>query len=237
MAPADVTDADPTQVGRREERLAMVREIEAEVRETVGWIGRAALEPRVIAAMERVPRHEFVPPSMSAAAYANTPLPIGHGQTISQPYIVAVMSELAQLREDGVVLEVGTGCGYQAAVLAQLARRVYTIEVVAELAQQARERLARLGYSNVEVRAGDGWEGWSEHAPFDAIVVTAAADEVPPPLIAQLDAGGRMVIPVRNGFFAQELVVIERDAGGGVKTRGVLPVRFVPLRRSTVEEA
>jgi protein-L-isoaspartate(D-aspartate) O-methyltransferase len=229
--------ADTTRVGRREERLAMVREIEAEVRETVGWIGRAALDPCVIAAMERVPRHEFVPPSQSAAAYANTPLPIGHGQTISQPYIVAVMSELAQLGEDDVVLEVGTGCGYQSAVLAQLARRVYTIEVVAELAQQARERLARLGYSSVEVRTGDGWEGWPEHAPFDAIVVTAAAEEVPPPLIAQLAAGGRMVIPVGDGFFAQELVVIERDAREGLKTRGVLPVRFVPLRHRTVGEA
>ena len=232
-----MTDAHPSEAERRDERLAMVREIEAEVRETVGWIGRSALAPRVIAAMERVPRHEFVPPIQSAAAYANAPLPIGYGQTISQPYIVAVMSELAQVGEDDVVLEVGTGCGYQSAVLAQLARRVYTIEVVAELAQQARERLARLGYVNVEVRSGDGWEGWPEHAPFDAIVVTAAAEEVPPPLIAQLDAGGRMVIPVGNGFFAQELVVIERDAGGGLKTRDVLPVRFVPVRRRTADEA
>jgi protein-L-isoaspartate(D-aspartate) O-methyltransferase len=139
--------------------------------------------------------------------------------------------------EDDVVLEVGTGCGYQAAVLAELAWRVYSIEVVPELAEQARERLARLGYANVEVRAGDGWQGWPEHAPFDAIVVTAAAEEVPPPLLAQLGPGGRMVIPVGGGFFGQQLVVVERDAEGEVEIRDVLPVRFVPLRHSSADEA
>lgn len=215
----------------------MVRDIEAEVRETVSWIGRSALAPRVITAMKRVPRHAFVPPSQSAAAYANTPLPIGHGQTISQPYIVAVMTELARVGEDDVVLEVGTGCGYQSAVLAELARQVYSIEVVPELAEQARERLARLGYTNVEVRAGDGRKGWPERAPFDAIVVTAAAEEVPPLLLAQLGPDGRLVIPVGGGFFGQELVVVERDVEGEVETRDVLPVRFVPLRHASAEEA
>jgi protein-L-isoaspartate(D-aspartate) O-methyltransferase len=233
MAPAFVTGRRPRTAERAEERRAMVREIEAEALETVGWTGRSAFAPRVMAAMERVPRHEFVPASHAAAAYANTPLPIGHGQTISQPYVVALMTELAAPAADEAVLEVGTGCGYQTAVLAELSGRVYSVEVVPELAQRARDRLARLGYENVEVRTGDGWEGWPEHAPFDAIVVTAAADEVPPPLLDQLAPGGRLVIPVGSGFFGQELTVIERDAEGGLATRRVLPVRFVPLMHAS----
>jgi protein-L-isoaspartate(D-aspartate) O-methyltransferase len=209
----------------------MVREIEAQVRETAGWTGRSALDPRVLAALRRVPRHEFVPAASEDAAYANCALPIGSGQTISQPYIVALMTDLAELGRRGRVLEVGTGCGYQAAVLGEIADRVYTIETVPRLAAEARERLARLGYANVEVREGDGWAGWPEQAPFDAILVTAAAREVPPPLLAQLAPGGRLVLPVGDTPFSQHLMVVEKDPDGNLKERGVLPVAFVPLTR------
>jgi protein-L-isoaspartate(D-aspartate) O-methyltransferase len=216
---------------RAEERAAMLREIEAGMRETAAWTGRARLSPRVLAALRDVPRHEFVPGASQDAAYANVPLPIGSGQTISQPYIVALMTELAEVAPGDRVLEVGTGCGYQAAVLAELASRVYTIETVPGLAAAARDRLARLGYANVEVREGDGWGGWPEQAPFDAILVTAAAREVPPPLVAQLAPGGRLVLPVGDTAFSQQLLVVEKDADGNVKERGVLPVAFVPLTR------
>ncbi len=209
----------------------MVREIEAQVRETAGWIGRSALAPRVLGALARVPRHEFVPPEAQDAAYANCALPIGSGQTISQPYIVALMTDLAQVGPADGVLEVGTGCGYQAAVLAEVADRVFTIETVPRLAQEARERFAHLGYDNVEVREGDGWQGWSEHAPFAAIVVTAGARGIPPPLVEQLAPGGRLVIPIGDSPFSQHLMLVEKDAAGNVKERGILPVAFVPLTR------
>ena len=170
------------------------------------WYGRQSLDPRVLDAIASVPREAFVPPEEEPYAYANMPLPIGHGQTISQPFIVAVMTDLLQPGAEHIVLEVGTGSGYQAAVLGKLVKQVYSIEVVAALAEQARARLARLGCTNVEVRHGDGYDGWPEHAPFDGIIVTAAAPFVPPPLIQQLKNGGRMVIPVDEGIEGQDLL-------------------------------
>jgi protein-L-isoaspartate(D-aspartate) O-methyltransferase len=183
----------------------------------------------VLAAMERVPRHEFVPWLERPFAYDNRPLPIGHGQTISQPYIVAAMTALLKVGAGDTVLEVGTGSGYQAAVLAELGAKVATIEIVAPLAAEASERLRRLGYASVTTRAGDGYEGWPERAPFDAIVVTAAASHVPPPLVRQLKPGGRMVVPVGATFQVQQLLLVEKHADGTVTTRQVMPVRFVPL--------
>jgi len=174
-----------------------------------------------------VPRHAYVPVAERADAYENRPLGIGYGQTISQPYVVALMTTLAQPRAGQKVLEVGTGSGYQAAVLAGFGVQVYTIEIVAPLATQARERLR--GQRNITTRTGDGYYGWKEQAPFDAIVVTAAASSIPPPLLAQLKPGGRMVIPVGSSFFTQTLLLVQKDAGGRVRTRQVLPVRFVPL--------
>jgi len=211
------------------QRAAMVREIELEMRETAELVGRSAMASHVLAAMGRVPRHEFVPESEREFAYYNGPLPIGHGQTISQPFIVALMTDLLDVDETAVVLEVGAGCGYQSAVLAELVRQVYGIEIVEPLARQAKERLARLGYRNVEIKAGDGYGGWPEHAPYDGIVVTAGADMVPPPLIEQLKPGGRMVIPVGRSTFGQDLMVIEKSATGDISERVVLPVAFVPF--------
>lgn len=180
----------------------------------------------VLRAMRSVPRHRFVPASVTEMAYLDQPLPIGGGQTISQPYIVAYMTEAARIAPDSRVLEIGTGSGYQAAVLAEIAREVYTIEIVEELAEQARRTLAELGYTNVHVRKGNGWLGWPEHAPFDAIVVTAAPEEVPPALVEQLAPGGRMVIPV--GGMDQEMMIIHRTPRGLVERR-TIPVRFVPM--------
>jgi protein-L-isoaspartate(D-aspartate) O-methyltransferase len=182
-------------------------------------------------ALARVPRHLFVPPDQQPYAYENRPLPIGHGQTISQPYVVAFMTDVLRPGKQDRVLEIGTGSGYQAAVLAELVRSVYTIEIVEPLAAEARERLDRLGYRNVEVRAGDGYKGWPERAPFDAIIVTAGADEVPPPLLQQLKPGGRMVIPVGPAGSLQYLTLIEKQANGSIRSRQILPVRFVPFTR------
>jgi protein-L-isoaspartate(D-aspartate) O-methyltransferase len=187
---------------------------------------RGVKDPLVLAAMRTVPRHDFVPPAALAEAYGDHPLPIGHGQTVSQPYIVAFMTETLGLKGGEKVLEVGTGSGYQAAVLAGMAGEVYSIEIVAPLAEEARERMARLGYRNVFVRGGDGYKGWPEAAPFDAIIVTAAAPKIPEPLKAQLKDGGRLVIPV--GDENQELVVLTRR-GDAFEERRVLPVRFVPM--------
>jgi protein-L-isoaspartate(D-aspartate) O-methyltransferase len=187
---------------------------------------RGIRDARTLAAMRQVPRHLFVPPALAGDAYGDHALPIGHGQTISQPYVVAFMTEALGLRGGDTVLEVGTGSGYQAAVLAEIAAHVYTIEIVAPLAEEARERLARLGYRNVEVRAGDGYQGWPEKAPFDAVMVTAAAPRVPEPLKQQLKDGGRLVIPV--GESDQEVMVITRKGTGYAEER-VLPVRFVPM--------
>jgi protein-L-isoaspartate(D-aspartate) O-methyltransferase len=184
-----------------------------------------------IAAMGRVPRHEFVPSQVRRLAYEDTPLPIGHDQTISQPYIVALMTELVRPRPGDRVLEVGTGSGYQAAVLAAAGCRVWTIEIFAALADEARARLRRLGYRNVVVRHGDGYAGWKEEAPFDAVVVTAGADAVPPALIEQLAPRGRLAMPVGDPYTDQRLVLLEKDSAGRVATRYLVPVRFVPLLR------
>ena len=217
---------------RVREREEMLRSIETGARETASWTGRPHFAPAVMEAMRLVPRHRFVPPSEEAVAYIDGPLAIGYGQTISQPYIVALMTDLAEIQADDVVLEVGTGSGYQAAVLAELASELYTIERVAALAEAARHRLRQLGYDNIQLRLGDGYDGWREQAPFDAIVVTAAAAEVPAPLVAQLSRGGRMVIPVDRGGYSQDLKLIVKDQTGRVSERSVLSVAFVPLRRS-----
>lgn len=190
----------------------------------------------VLDAMRRVPRHRFVPASEQAYAYRDMPLPIGKGQTISQPYIVALMTELVQPRSDARALEVGTGSGYQAAVLAQLVDHVYSIEIEPELAQRAAKVLDELGYDNVTVRAGDGYAGWPEHAPFDIIIVTAAPEHVPQSLIDQLKPGGSMVVPVGPRYSVQELRLITKDANGILHEKNVAPVRFVPLRRSNGNE-
>jgi len=191
--------------------------------------GLAAMSPQVRAALAKVERHRFVPAGVVASAYRNQPLPIGSGQTISQPYIVALSTDLVQPRAGQRVLEVGTGSGYQAAVLAVIVAQVFTIEILPELGNAAAARLKALGYSNVQVRIGDGYAGWPEEAPFDAIVVTAAPPRVPQALVDQLKPGGRMVIPVGESPTAQELLVITKDADGGIQSRSVLPVRFVPL--------
>jgi len=212
-------------------RKAMVDTIVALTRETAAETGRASLDSRVLTAMNKVPRHRFVPADQEPNAYANRPLPIGNGQTISQPFIVALMTDMLGLKATDRVLEIGTGCGYQAAVLAELAREVYTIEIVAPLAREAAARFAELGYRNVNSRSGDGYRGWPAHAPFDAIIVTAAAPEVPPALIEQLKPGGKLVIPVGAQWSGQELRVIEKDQHGKTTTRNALAVRFVPLTR------
>ncbi|HET6194331.1 MAG TPA: protein-L-isoaspartate(D-aspartate) O-methyltransferase [Acetobacteraceae bacterium] len=210
-------------------RDALLKEIVREMRVTARWTGRAALSPRVAAALARVRREAFVPAGEEEAAYQNRPLPIGHGQTISQPFIVALMTELLDLQPTDRVLEVGTGSGYQTAVLAELASEVCSIEVIAELAAGAAAMLAQQGYGKVALRTGDGGLGWPERAPFDAIIVTAAAQEVPPALTEQLRAGGRMVIPVGPPHDDQELLLITKDAAGTLARRTVLPVAFVPL--------
>lgn len=185
----------------------------------------------VLAAMASVPRHAFVDAALASRAYEDTALPIGHGQTISQPYIVALMTDLIDPEASDVVLEVGTGSGYQAAVLAELVARVFTIEIVEPVGRRAAEALARLGYRNVATRIGDGYGGWPEAAPFDAILVTAAAPAVPAPLVDQLKPGGRLVIPVGGQWEVQELLVIEKQPDGATSTRRTIPVRFVPLTR------
>jgi protein-L-isoaspartate(D-aspartate) O-methyltransferase len=221
----------PADDGYAAERERLAGEIAAMARETVRETGRAQLGEAVMAAMRKVPRHRFVIPGHEACAYDNDALQIGEGQTISQPYIVALMTDLLDARSGHVVLEVGTGSGYQAAVLAELVGRVYTIEVVEPLGQRAAERFQELGYRNIVARIGDGYAGWPEHAPFDSIVVTAAAAEVPPSLIDQLKPGGRLVIPVGATGEVQQLLVIDKQADGTATRRRMLPVRFVPLTR------
>ena len=210
-------------------RQAMVRIIEQDVRETSLYLDKQALDPRVMAAMGKVPRHEYVPRRLRRNAYENRPLPIGYGQTISQPYIVAIMTDLLKLQPHHRVLEVGTGSGYQAAILAELVDTIYSIEIIKPLANKAAKRLKDLGYQNAHVRVGDGYYGWEEHAPFDAIVVTAAASHIPPPLIAQLKPGGRMMIPVGSRFLIQQLLLVEKGRTGKLTTDQILPVAFVPL--------
>lgn len=212
-----------------------MEEIRADVRQTAHLTGRDKLDARVLEAFRRVPRQAFVPVELESSAYCNHPLPIGHGQTISQPYIVALMTDLIRPRPEHVVLEVGTGSGYQAAVLARLVKQVYSVEIVEPLGRQAMERLRRLGYDNVEVRVGNGQAGWPEHAPYDGILVTAAAEAVPPALVRQLKPGGTLVIPVGMTYFGQELRLIHKRPDGGMEERNVLPVVFVPLVESFVQ--
>ena len=215
---------------RQRERDMMVMTIES-LAATAGPESIRRLESKVLQAMRKVPRHLLVPEEVRRQAYQNIPLPIGYEQTISQPYIVALMTDLLDVEPGHVVLEVGTGSGYQAAVLAELVARVYTIEIVEPLAARAKRQLAELGYANVFVRAGDGYEGWPEHAPFDRIIVTAGADHIPKPLIQQLRPGGRMVIPVGRSLNTLDLTVVQKDRKGRVRTTRVLPVAFVPLTR------
>jgi protein-L-isoaspartate(D-aspartate) O-methyltransferase len=229
MPPVDDESKFPWET--TDDRAAMLRDIEYEVTLTRHQIGKDALDQRVMDAMAKVPRERFVPESHRVLAFRDGPLPIGHGQTISQPYIVALMTDLLQARPDSTLLEVGAGSGYQAAVLAQLARQVYSIEIVEALAQAADERLARLGYDNVTIRHGDGYHGWPEHAPFDGIVVTAAAPHIPPPLIEQLKPGARLVIPVGPPGGVQMLKVVDKREDGSHDSRDVLMVAFVPLTR------
>lgn len=211
------------------QRHDMVSSIREMVQDTREFTGKAELSEQVYAAIGKVPRHEFVPADMKPHAYLNSPLPIGHEQTISQPYIVALMTDLAHVDKDSIVLEVGTGSGYQAAVLAELVRHVYTIEIVEALGVSARKNLQRLGYENVTVQIGDGYHGWQEHAPFDAILVTAAAEHIPAPLLEQLKPGGRLVIPVGRNFSTQALTLVEKKNDGNIVQHEVLPVGFVPL--------
>lgn len=209
----------------------LIAHIEAEARGTAPWTGRSALSPRVLHALRATDRAAFMPISAAAKAYADAPYPIGHGQTISQPFIVALMTDLLDLTPESRVLEIGTGSGYQAAILARLAREVFSIETIPALSHQARQALAGAGLRNVALRVGDGAAGWPEAAPFDAIIVTAAAIEVPQTLLGQLAAPGRMVVPVGPPVAEQELRLIARDGTGAIHARDVLAVRFVPLVR------
>ena len=209
-------------------RQHMLAEISAGIFHVSDVIGKPALDERVMAAMAKVPRHEFVPVELQPYAYANIPLPIGFEKTISQPFIVALMTDLLDISAEDTVLEIGTGLGYQAAILAQLARKVYSIEIIEELARQAKQRLRQQGCTNIELKIANGYHGWSEHAPFDKVIVTAAPDLIPPPLIHQLKAGGKMVIPAGLPD-AQQLVLVEKNGNGKVTTREILQVRFSQL--------
>ena len=211
------------------QRSRMVAQIEQMYGETRAETGLAAIAPQVRAALLKVERHRLVPSEQAHLAYRNHPLPIGHSQTISQPYIVALSTDLLAPEPGHVVLEVGTGSGYQAAVLAEIVKQVYTIEIVEPLGRAAESRLAALGYKNIEVRIGDGYKGWPEKGPFDGIVVTAAAPRVPQALVDQLKPGGRMVIPIGERWEVQQLLLIVRNADGTLQQKNVLPVRFVPL--------
>lgn len=215
---------EPRDAGHARARLAR------SVENYASMIGEQA-NPRVLAAMASVPRHSFVPPSQRARAYRDRPLPIGHGQTISQPSLVALMTHLLRPESDDVMLEVGTGSGYQAAILSRLVDRVYTIEIIEPLAREADQRLKRLGHDNVKVKHGDGYAGWPEHAPFDGIIVTAGAPHVPKPLLRQLKPGGRMVIPVGPPYWVQQLKLIRKGVSGRIEEERVIPVQFVPLTR------
>jgi protein-L-isoaspartate(D-aspartate) O-methyltransferase len=207
----------------------MLDDIDAEVMYTRHMIGKDALDARVMQAMGKVPRDEFVPANMKAAAFENGPLPIGHGQTISQPYIVALMTDMLAPEPDHKVLEIGTGSGYQTAILAQLCASVYTVEIVPELSTAAAALFQKLGYRNIEARVANGYRGWPEHAPYDGIIVTAAASYIPEALVEQLKPGGRMAIPVGLPYSHQELMLVTKDAQGNTETRSVLGVAFVPL--------
>jgi protein-L-isoaspartate(D-aspartate) O-methyltransferase len=214
-----------------EERREMVEAIRVIAQHLAAEVGKATLDDRVLRAMAKVPRHEFVPVEVKPYAYLNRPLPIGFDKTISQPLMVAVMTDMLELQPDDVVLEIGTGLGYQSAVLAELAGKVYSVEIIEELAQRAGQRLKREGYANIDVHVGNGYFGWPEHAPFDKVIVTAASDLIPPPLINQLKAGGRMVIPVGLAD-AQKLLVADKDLNGRVATKEIMRVMFSLLEGS-----
>jgi protein-L-isoaspartate(D-aspartate) O-methyltransferase len=214
---------------REQGTAEMLADIRANVAFTKDMIGKDALDPRIMAAMARVPRDKFVPDGLKEAAFADGPLPIGHGQTISQPYIVALMSDLLGTEPDHVVLEVGTGSGYQTAVLSLLCATVYSMDLIAALTEEAAERLAQLGFSNVHVRNGNGYEGWPEHGPYDGIIVTAAATHIPGALVDQLKPGGRLVIPVGQPHMRQELLLLSKDMQGHTDVRDILAVAFVPM--------
>lgn len=214
------------------EHMAMIARIKQEAQNTADYTGREKLSKRVIQAMKNVPRHLFVNQSQQGVAYVNTPLPIECGQTISQPFIVALMTDLLNLTEESVVLEIGTGSGYQAAILSELAREVYTIETFVSLSKSAQKKLNQYGYDNVSVYSGDGYFGLPDHAPYDGIIVTAVATEVPQPLLDQLKPGGRMVIPVGEQFSNQNLLLIKKSETNNIEQQIILPVIFVPLTRN-----
>ena len=210
-------------------RARLVVQISQDVKDTRAFIGKSSLDERVMRVMGLVGRHRFVPAPLQSQAYENRPLPIGYGQTISQPYIVALMTDLLELEAGDVVLEIGTGSGYQAAILSRLVNRVYSIEIIPELASSAAARLQRLGFDNVEVQIADGYDGWQQHAPFDAIIVTAASSHIPPPLVSQLKPGGVLMIPVGPAFQVQQLSLVRKNPDGEISTRQIMPVRFVPF--------
>lgn len=214
----------------------LIDDIESEVHFTASYIGKNKLDKRVMQAMASVPREKFVPPSMQYAAYINGPLPIGYGQTISQPYIVALMSDLLALKPEHRVLEVGTGSGYQTAVLAELCSKVFSVERIAELSQLAEERFKKLNYKNIETHIGNGYYGWQEHAPYDGIIVTAAAMYIPPSLIEQLKPGGNLVLPVVRTQFNQSLTLVKKDLDGETEVENILDVAFVPMVDSEEHE-
>lgn len=226
MYPTSCCSADDPYQSAREKLVAVIEE---NVTATRAYIDRKTLNPKVLQAIGNIPRHKFVPPGQEKHAYQNRPLAIGHGQTISQPYIVALMTDLLELTPDSKVLEIGTGSGYQAAVLNDLAAVVYSIEIIEPLAKEVAHRLDEQGYTDVHTKSGDGYYGWPEAGPFDAIIVTAAADHVPPPLLQQLKIMGRMVIPVGSRFQTQQLLLIVKESESSISTRQILPVVFVPL--------
>jgi protein-L-isoaspartate(D-aspartate) O-methyltransferase len=211
------------------QRQLMAEEIADDARRLVNYIDKDSVSDSVMQAMASVPRHQFIPAENRRHAYDNRPLPIGYGQTISQPYIVALMTDLLDPRPDHKVLEIGTGSGYQAAVLSGLVKQVYSIEIIDKLGKRAAQTLENLGYDNVSTRVADGYDGWQEHAPFDSIIVTAGISHIPPPLIRQLKNGGTMVIPVGTRFQTQQLTLVRKDHSGAITTKQILPVIFVPF--------
>ena len=214
----------------------LIEEIESEVRYTASFIGKEKLDKRVLQAMVSVPREKFVPKYLQSRAYDNGPLPIGFGQTISQPYIVALMSDLLAIKPEHCVLEIGTGSGYQTAILAQLCAKVFSVEYIEELSKLAEGCFKMLGYKNIETRVGNGYQGWQEHAPYDGIIVTAAATHIPQPLIDQLKPGGNLVIPVGVSRLNQSLVLVKKDLAGEINVKNILDVVFVPLVHDEVHE-
>ena len=227
MGPSIGAQPQPDRFAKR--RAEMVETIRQEVLGTSSYLGRSALDRSVLDALGTVPRHRFVPAKLAEHAYENRPLAIGHGQTISQPYIVAIMTDLLDLEPAHKVLEVGTGSGYQAAILGQIVDSVFSMEIVPPLAERSRALLTDLGYDSISTRLADGYHGWPEEGPFDAIIVTAAAAHVPPPLLDQLAAPGRMIIPVGSRFMVQQLVLVTKSPDGELTLEQILPVRFVPL--------